>query len=169
MHTIPDVFAELRRAPGELLVRRWNWKSAFCSSLARSSLFFSVNLGAGLGPAAGAMGAELLYRAATAGFFGALTQAFRRVEPRWQGALAATATIIVVSHSLELAIHWLRGTPNLRASLAASVALTAVSTLFNLHSMRLGVLVTGQEGYSLLEDLRRMPGVFAAMLGRGTS
>ena len=38
---------------------------------------------------------EFCYRAITAGFYGALTQAFRKVEPLWQGTLAALAVILM--------------------------------------------------------------------------
>lgn len=112
------------------------------------------------------MGAEFLYRAATAGFYGALTQSFRKVEPRWKGAAVATVLLVGVSHSIEFGIHWLRGTPNLWGSMAASLCFTALSTLFNLHAMRQGVLVTGSEGYSLWTDLRMLPRV-VAMIGAG--
>jgi hypothetical protein len=169
MHTIASVFRELRTAPGELLVRRWNWKSALYSSICRSALFFAVNLGSGPREAAGAMSAEFIYRAATAGFYGALTQAFRKVEPRWHGAIVATGVLIVVSHTIELGIHWLRGTPSLWGSIGASLAFTALSTLFNLHAMRQGVLVTGAEGKSMATDLRMLPSIVASLLNRPAS
>ncbi|MEZ5356761.1 MAG: hypothetical protein R2762_29340 [Bryobacteraceae bacterium] len=167
MTTLHSVFRNLARRPGELLVRRWNWKAAVSSSLVRASLFFLVNLSAGLAQAAGAMFAEFIYRAITAGFYGALTQSFRKVEPGWHGAAAATALLVTVSHSLELLIHWARGTPNLAASIAASCAFTALSTLFNLHAMRRGVLVTDGEGYGFWRDLKLLPGVIASLLPRG--
>jgi hypothetical protein len=47
MKTVEEVFRGLLRRPGELLVRRWNWKAALWSSICRSSLFFAVNLGVG--------------------------------------------------------------------------------------------------------------------------
>lgn len=160
MKTVSAVFENLWGNPAELLVRRWNWKSALYSSLCRSSLFFAVNFGAGWEEAARAMAAEFVYRAVSAGFYGALTQSFRHVEPRWQGMLVATALLVTVSHSVELAIHWARGTPNLWASILASCCFTVVSTLFNLHAMRRGVLVTGREGHGLWTDLRLLPTVF---------
>jgi hypothetical protein len=160
MKTLHQVFQGLWHNPGELLLRRWNWKSAFWSSVCRSSLFFALNLGAGWQAATSAMAAEFAYRAISAGFYGALTQSFRHVEPRWKGLLTATALLIVVSHSIELLLHWARGTPNLWASIAASCCFTAISTLFNLHAMRRGVLVTGKEGHSLLTDLRLLPTIF---------
>ncbi len=166
MYTIGSVLYELRHSPGELLVRRWNWKSALYSSFCRSALFFAVNLGSGAGEAAGAMSAEFVYRAATAGFYGALTQAFRKVEPRWHGAIVATGMLILVSHSIEFAIHWLRGTPNLWGSIGTSLAFTAISTLFNLHAMRQGALVTGSEGQCMAADLKMMPAIVMAIFPR---
>lgn len=106
------------------------------------------------------MAAEFVYRPVSAGFYGALTQSFREVEPQWKGMVTAATLVITASHSLELAIHSRRGTPNLWASMAASCCFTAISTLFNLHAMRRGILVTGCGGHSLLTDLRLLPTVF---------
>lgn len=151
-------------SPGELLIRRWNWKSALFSSLLRGGLFFGVNLRAGMDAALAAMLAEFLYRAATAGFHGALTQSLRRVTPQWHGTVAAMVLLPVAGHSLEFLIHWARNTPVLGASIAASVAFTVLSTLYNLHAMRHGVLVTGAEGRSLLHDLSAIPRVTLTFL-----
>ena len=118
-----------------------------------------ANAGAGVDAALGAMYTEFLYRSVTAGFYGAITQQFRRAEPRWLAAFVVGAGIPLVSHAIEFTVHWLRGTPNLRASIAASVAFTIVSTLFNLHAMREGVMVVGEGSGSLFEDLRSLPRV----------
>jgi hypothetical protein len=42
-------------------------------------------------------------------------------------------------------------------SMTASVAFTALSTLFNLYAMRRGALLVGTGRQSLWEDLRRLP------------
>lgn len=166
MRNIVDVLVGVMQSPGEMLIRRWNWKAALASSLCRAALFFCVNIGAGVPAALGAMQAEFAYRAATAGFYGALTQAFRQVEPRWQGALAAVTLVSGVSHAVELGIHWWRGTPNLAASILASLCFTALSTSFNLHAMRQGVLITGAGGHGILTDLRLLPGVVAGLFAQ---
>jgi hypothetical protein len=160
MTTLDQVALQLRREPGELLIRRWNWKSALSSSIWRSSIFLAANLQSGWDAALGAMLAEFVYRAIFAGFYGALTQSFGRVEPKWKGAAAAVATLVVVSHTVEFAVHWLRGTPNLWTSIGASFCFTVMSTLFNIHAMRRGVLVTGEDAQSFLTDLRMLPGLF---------
>lgn len=166
MATVGSVLAGLARDPQSALVRRWHWKAAMYSSLCRAGLFFAVNVSSGLRAATGAMLAELLYRMLTAGFYGSLTQAFRRVQPVWQGAAASVVLLVSVSHSLEFAIHWLRGTPNLRASIGASIAFTCVSTLFNLHAMRNGVFVIGEGSHSLGTDFKLLPGIVCGFLAQ---
>jgi hypothetical protein len=85
--TVRQVFLLLLRDPLKYLLRRWNWKSALLSSLMRASLFFATNLAAGLPAAIAAMKTELVFRAITSGFYGALTESFREAEPPWTAAL----------------------------------------------------------------------------------
>jgi hypothetical protein len=149
--------------PFETLILRWNWKSALFSSLCRGAIFFVVNLGAGFHAATGAMTAEFVYRAITAGFYGAITQAFRAAQAG-RAALRVTLGVLAFSHTIEFAVHSLRHTPNLRASILVSVLFTILSTLFNLYAMRQGVLIVGHEGRSLAEDLRALPGIILSFV-----
>lgn len=167
--TVAGVFTWILRHPWDALGRRWNYKSALLSSLIRGALFFAVNRRAGPEAAMAAMLTEWSFRFCTSGFYGALTQAFRRVEPAKAGAWAVLVLLPTVSHGLELGVHWLRGTPELAASLAASVALTIVSTGFNLFAMRRGTLVVGEAGQSIWRDLVALPRLmmlFVASLAR---
>jgi hypothetical protein len=167
MPTVSAVLRDLLCNPGESLVRRWNWKSALLSSMFRSQIFFAANLTAGLKPALGAMAAEFLYRSLTSGFFGSLTQAFGKAEPAWLAAVTVSFLLPCVSHSIELMVHWLRGTPNLRTGIIASVCFTALSTTFNWYAMRKDVLVVGQGGRSLAADFRHLPRILAGFLAAG--
>jgi hypothetical protein len=148
----------------DLVVRRWNWKAALTSSIVRGMIFFGANLGAGWHAALGAMGTEYLYRAITSGFYGAITQHLDEVEPEWEGALCAMIFLPLASHSLEFFIHWLRGTPNLKTSIVASLCFTAVSTLFNSYAMRRGTMVVGTGSRSIREDMRAMPRIVAGFV-----
>jgi hypothetical protein len=141
------------RLPG--LIQRWNWKSAVLSSVVRSGLFFAANLGAGAEAARAAFLTELIFRATTAGFYGALTQAFKEVRPPWLGTAVAIVALPAVSHGLEFFVHWTRGTARLAASLVVSIGFTALSTSFNLFAMRRGALIVGPGSRSLWHDLRR--------------
>lgn len=161
--TFADVSLSLLCNPYDMVIRRWNWKSAFFSSLSRGLIFLFVNLTAGWSAASGASLAELSYRASTSGFAGALTQAFRSAEPRW----AAAVGLPIVSHLFEFLIHWLRGTPNLVGSITASLVFTFFSTLFNLHAMRRGVLTVGRGSKSLLGDLKSLPMTMFTFLRTG--
>jgi hypothetical protein len=154
--TVAEVLQGLLRHPGQNLIRRWNWKSAVLSSLFRAGIFFFANLVAGWHAAVGALLAEFGLRAATSGFYGAVTEAFSEARPVWAGMTAAMVLLPLANHSLEFLVHWLRGTPKLGVSITASVIFTALSTSFNVYAMRHGVLTVGSKSKSLREDLGRI-------------
>jgi hypothetical protein len=155
--TVRQAFLLLVRHPVKYLLHRWNWKSAVLSSLLRASLFFATNLAAGLPAAIAAMKTELVFRGVTSGFYGALTEAFREAEPPWEAALTVMFLLPLANHSVELLVHWIRGTQKLPPSILASVILTALSTLFNFYVMRRGVLIVGAGRHSLDKDLLTLP------------
>ncbi len=165
--TVFDVLRQLWLSPRELLLRKWNWKSAVFSSLIRAGIFFGCTLRAGWSAALGAMLAEFAYRSVTAGFYGALTQAFRKARPIWTANVAVMILLPFVSHSLELCIHLARGTPKLVSSIIVSVCFTAISTVFNLYAMRRGALIVGEGACSMTDDLRRVPALIAGFLACG--
>lgn len=155
---------ELFTHPYRSLIRRWNWKTALLSTFFRGAIFFVVNLRSGWDAATAALLTEFVYRASTAGFYGAITQSLRRVEPSWKAALAGLLLLPVFQHSLEYAVHWLRGTPHVATSVAVSACFTAISTLFNLYAMRRGAMVVDEASPPLSDDLKHMPALMAGFL-----
>jgi hypothetical protein len=155
--TVGGALFRLLRHPNETLIKKWNWKSAILSTILRSVLFFFANLTAGLPAALAAMITEWIYRGVTSGFYGALTEALSDVEPPWAGALAVLVLLPIANHSVEFFVHWLRGTQRLYTSIGASVALTALSSLFNYYAMRRGSFIVGQGRKALLHDLAQFP------------
>ena len=150
----------------------WNWKSAVTSATGRALLFFAVNRGAGVDAGLAALQTEFVFRVVTSGFYESLTQALSRLRPARTGMLLALLVLPVVSHGLELLVHWQRGTARLGASLAASVSVTVISTAFNVFAMRHGVMTVGPGSASLASDLRRTPALlasFAVTLARGVA
>ena len=89
------------------------------------------------------MVAEAGFRFVTSGFYGALTQAFRRVGPPLAGTLGAMVLLPALGHAMEFVLHSWRGTPALAASMGASVAFSVVSTAVTLAVMRRGYLLVG--------------------------
>jgi hypothetical protein len=162
--SVGEALRRLLREPRRYLLARWNWKSALLSSWFRAAIFFLVNLPAGWPAARAAMATELVFRGVTSGFYGAISEGLAEAEPQWAAALCMMAGVPAVNHSLELAVHWLRGTQRLMPSIAASMVFTALSTLFNLYAMRRGALIVGAGRGSLLEDLRRTPELLADFL-----
>jgi hypothetical protein len=127
-------------------------------------VFFGVNLGAGLQRALAAMLTEFVFRAVTAGWYGAVTQAFRRVRPVWRAAAVLVPLLLLTQHSLELLVHWMRGTPRLAASIGASFAFTLVSTTVSLALMTKGRFLVGAGSKSLLHDLAGLPSLACSCL-----
>jgi hypothetical protein len=158
------VIVLLVRHPWKYVASRWNYKSAVMSSLVRAQIFFLTNLVSGPEAAIAAMLTEFVFRFATAGVYGALTQAFRHVQPERTATIAVMFLLPLVGHSGELALHWLRGTPQLATSMTVSVAFTTLSTAFNLFAMRRGALIVGEGSGSLWRDLMRMPSLLAAFV-----
>lgn len=165
--TVAQTIRDLMEHPHDRLIRAWNWKASLFSSTLRAGLFLCANLTAGWRAATGAMLAEFLYRAVSAGFYGAITQALREAEPAWAATVAAMILLPLLSHSIELTVHVLRGTPKIITSVIASVCFTAVSTLFNLFAMRRGVLVVGRGCDTVAGDLRRVPRLIGEFLCAG--
>ena len=155
--SVGQVLKRLLLNPGEMLLSRWNWKSAILSSSFRAALFFATNLAAGLPAAVAALQTELLFRGVTSGFYGALTEAFRDAEPPWAAAVTVMILLPFANHSIEFLVHWARGTQKLVPSIIASVVFTALSTLFNFFAMRRGALIVGAGRGSLSSDVRRLP------------
>ena len=147
----------------------WNYKTAVLSACVRAGLFFVATVEAGLTAAAGAMLAEFVFRFVASGFYGALTQAFRRVEPQALGTAGALLLVPALGHLGEFLVHSWRGTPNLTTAITASIGFTCLSTAFNLFAMRRGALIIGAGQRPLLEDLRALPRLlvlFVAAIGR---
>jgi len=155
--TVGDVLSDLVRHPVENLVHRWNWKSAVMSAFFRGMLFFLTNVSAGLAAALSAMSIESAFYISTAGFYGAITQAFRRAHPAWAAMLTVMVLQPTLNHSLELTLHWAGGTEKLARSITASICFSLLSAVFNLFAMRRGAMIVGEERQSLLADLRQMP------------
>ena len=154
--SVADVFVELGRHP-ERLVLDWNWKSAVLSAAMRGAILFLANLTAGWRPASAAFIVEMLFRAGVSGVYGALTEAFARAQPAWAAFVTAMIVMPVTSQALQLLVHYLNGTPELRRSVWISTVVTLVSTAFNMFAMRRGALIVGDGRRPLLDDLRRLP------------
>lgn len=165
--SVTAILRLLASDPAGQLLFRWNWKAAVMSSLLRAHIFLAANATAGLRRAFAAAAAEFVFRFLTSGFYGSLTQAFRNAEPAWTGIVAVMILLPLTSHSLEFAVHFMRGTPHLRTSIISSVIFTMFSTAFNWFAMRRGALVVGNVQTSLRSDLTRVPALLVDFMRAG--
>jgi hypothetical protein len=121
-------------------------------------MFFGINLVAGWRAAAGAMLTQFLFRAAIAGFFGSVIQAYGMAQPAWTATLLTAVMLPALTHLLEFLVHWQAGTSRLNISIVFSITYSVISALFNAFIVRRGVLIVGGEQQrSFGSDLRRLP------------
>lgn len=154
-----NVFGKLFRHPQQLLAL-WNWKSAVLSIILRGPIFFTAGLRQGWRSAMAALFTETAFCALSAGFSGAVVQSLKDAEPQWLTAAFLTVAMPVVFQILEYFLHWLQGTPHLRAAAIVSLFVSAISALFNWYAMRRGTLLVGREGGGFGGDLLRLPRLF---------
>ena len=153
---IKEVIDRIWADPWGVVLRRWNWKSAMFGAFIRGIMFFFINRNAGKGGSA--MAAEFLFFSLAAGFFGAITQAFRNVRPGWHARLIVVSAVISTMHTSEFVLHhFVVHTPRALAGTLASICFTMLSTTFTFFVMSRGAMVVGEEGDPFLRDMRRMP------------
>jgi hypothetical protein len=158
------VFRQMFRHPARYFVAQWNWKSALTSALIRGVLFFVTNLTAGFQAASWALLLQFSYRVITSGFYGSFIQAMRYAQPRWMAGLVVGVGLSAVIHALELLVHWVGGTAELKRSILVSLGFTVISSFFNLYIMQRNALVVGEHAQSLAKDMAAMPRLIAGFL-----
>lgn len=136
---------------------RWNWKTALWSGCYRAPAFLIASWREGLAEALSAAGAEFTLFATLAGFTGAATQAVRHLQPLWLRAFIVAGIIPTFLHASEWLVHGLLKTPGRSRGVAISIAMTVIAELFNFYAMRHGALLSGDEGGSFADDLKKMP------------
>ena len=161
--SFPGVVFRILRYPQQLL-QLWNWKSATLSTTLRGPVFLVAAARHGWEAAMGALFAESLFCAVSAGFYGAIVQSLRDAEPQWLTGVFLAAVIPVIFQLLEYIMHWFLATPHLRTAAIVSLIIGSFSALFNWYAMRRGTLLIGEEGRSFGSDLYRLPLLFLGFL-----
>jgi hypothetical protein len=145
-------------------LRLWNWKAAVLSLVLRGPIFLAATIRRGWSAVIAALLTESVFCLISAGFYGTVVQVLRDAEPRWLTGLFLTVMIPALFQVLEYLLHWFRGTPHLGLAEATSVAVSAVSALFNWYAMRRGTLLVGEEGRSFGADVSRLPALILGFL-----
>jgi len=164
---VSAVWSQILRKPQIYLVAHWNWKSGATSAILRGAIYFFANLPSGFHSAGAAMLVEFSYRTFLSGACGSITQALRTAEPPWAAALSAMAILPLFGHLVEFTVHYFRGTPRLKSSIAISVGFTILATLFNLYAMRRGVLIIGSGSRPLAQDYAALPRIIGGFIVAG--
>ena len=162
--TVLERCRELARHPVRHLIRQWNWKNAVFTASVRGAVFFATNLAAGLPAAALAFAVDALFRVPLSGLYAAITQALTGAQPRWAALVVIAGLVPAAGHVVEFFVHWTAGTPELRTSVIASVAFSALSAMFNAFSMKRGVFLVGGAAQPFREDMKQLPALLLDFL-----
>ena len=104
--TIGDVFRNIANHPFQIIAR-WNWKVAFIGSSVRALIYLVTYKATNSWVVTlAAVFVEMGFRFLTSGFFGSLTQSFRRANPAWLASLVVTIMFPLVSHIIEYFTHF---------------------------------------------------------------
>jgi hypothetical protein len=149
-------FIQLLRNPLTIVVL-WNWKAALLSMFLRGPIFLVASVRSGREAVLLSLATELFFCAATAGFYGAIVQAFRKAQPQWLTLLFITVILPAILQGFEFLLHWARGTPHLRLAELVSTSVSGISAIFNWYVMSRNALLVGPEGARFKQDLARLP------------
>lgn len=109
---------------------------------------------------AGSMGVvlvEIAYVALTSGLYAGLQQKALRVRSRLLGNGLIVCGVPWLAQALDWLVHREAGAPASARATVAVLFYATLSALFHLYVMRRGAFLTGREGRSLRNDLRRVP------------
>lgn len=142
----------------------WNWKTALFSGMYRASGFIASSWKFGVVEAARAGAVEFALFAALAGFTGAAIQRVRDLRPAWIAAVVVLVAIPALLHVSEWLVHGRMNSAGRSRGVAVSIGMTALGELFSWHVMKEGAMLTGEEGRTLGEDLKRIPSLLGGFL-----
>lgn len=155
--SVGNVLWRLLANPYDTFILRWNWKAALLSAGVRAPMFLLVTMNHGWRRASVAMFAEAAFRAGITGFFGAATQSLRNAKPQWMALLLMLTGFPLITLALDALLHFAMRTPNLAVGMIASSILSVLASMFDLHIMRRGTMLVGDEGNSFWSDLKALP------------
>jgi hypothetical protein len=159
-HNHPNVWCvtrQLLRHPLYSFIRCWNWKAAALSCILRTPVYIITTFRHGWQAITVAAAVEAGFSAGAAGVYAAFTEAVRDAEPEVAVAVLLLVILPALTLALDALVHFLTRTPNLRAGVFLSLAVTIVSSAFNWYSMRRGTLLVGPGARSFSSDIARLP------------
>jgi hypothetical protein len=162
--TVLETCQRLARHPIRELICQWNWKHAVFTVVVRSGVFFATNLVDGWPSAVRALLVDIAFRVPLSGVYATISQALGPAQPRWAALAIVTGLVPAASHAIEVLVHWLMATPQLRTSVLVSMAFSVLSALFNVFSVRRGAFIVGAAARPFWEDVRGLPGLLVDFL-----
>jgi hypothetical protein len=135
----------------------WNWKCALVSATARSLVYLAAMAQTGSQGSMRVVLVEIAYVTLTSGLYAGLQQRALRVRSRLLGNAIIVFGVPWLAQAFDWLAHRVSSTSAPPKATAAVLFYATLSALFHLYVMRHGAFLTGREGRSLRDDLRRVP------------
>ena len=166
---LPEVWSvvhNLLRHPVHSFVTCWNWKAGALSVILRAPIYVATTFRHGWQAATLAGAVEAAFSSAAAGVYAAFTEAVRYAVPEFVVGLLLLVVLPAITLVLDALLHYLVRTPNLVAGVAASLAVSVLSSAFNWYSMRRGTLLVGENARPFASDIASLPILIARFLSQ---
>lgn len=144
----------------------WNWKCALFSATARSLVYLIAMARGGAHDRLGIVLVEVAYVTLTAGLYAGMQQQALAVRPRVLGNLIVVVGVPGLAQLMDWLVHRIAGALVPQRAMVSVCLFAGISALFHLHVMRCGALLTGSNGRSLADDIRRMPMLVAGFVSK---
>lgn len=158
-----SVVHNLLRHPVHSFITCWNWKAGALSVM-RAPIYVATTFRHGWQAATLAGAVEAAFSSAAAGVYAAFTEAVRYAVPEFVVGLLLLVVLPAITLVLDALLHYLVRTPNLVAGIAASLAVSVLSSAFNWYSMRRGTLLVGPKARPFTSDVASLPILIARFL-----
>ena len=142
----------------------WNWKAALITAVIRAGACMAALWHSPMHAREHFGTVEAVYVLLTSGIFSAWQQQALDVKPR---SLSWTLVVLVVplgSLAGDSALHLWLDDGNMRALGIGALIATLLSAMFHWHLMQNGAMLVGEQGRSLVDDMKRMPRLIATFV-----
>jgi hypothetical protein len=142
----------------------WNWKAALITAVCRAGACMAALWHSPLYAREHFGAVEAAYVLLTSGIFSAWQQQALDVKPRRLSWAIVVLVIPLGSLAADSALHVWLDHGNMRALGIGALIATLISAIFHWHLMQNGAMLVGEQGRTLVDDMKQMPRLIATFV-----
>lgn len=142
----------------------WNWKAALITAIFRGAACMAALRHVHPHARQHFSVVEMAYVLLTAGLFSAWQQQALGIKSRYLAWFVVVVAVPLSSLGADAVIHSLLDHVDAHALGIGALIFTLVSAMFHWHMMTNGVMLVGEQSYSLASDFKQMPGLLLSFV-----